>query len=97
MKICVCVCGGGGGGGGDMTAYLTHKMIKRLQNYYGIAIRSNSNTSVEETRKAVGAVESRHQFCPQTRLSWCQFQVHKAKNTHNCIEKPGLPIPFKKS
>ena len=58
-------------------------MINRLQNYYGIAISNKYNTSVEETRKTVGAVlfhcseatsvESRHQFCPQTRLSWCQF------------------------
>ena len=54
--------------------YLTHKYINQLQNYYGISIRSNANTSVSDMRKAVGAVlyhcsdannlESRHQFCP---------------------------------
>ena len=36
--------------------YLTHKMINRLQNYYGIAIRSTCKTSVPTMRKAVGAV-----------------------------------------
>ena len=65
--------------------YLTHKYINQLQNYYGIAIRSNANTSVSDMRKAVGAVlyhcsdannvESRHQFCPLSATSWCKYAL----------------------
>ena len=90
----------------QMVTYLTHKAINRLQNYSGIAIRSKSNKSVEETRKAVGAVlfhcseaasiDSRHQFCPKSSSSWCKFQVDKVTNTHSYIDKPGLPIPLRK-
>ena len=90
----------------QMVTYLTHKAINRLQNYYGISIRSKSNKSVEEMRKAVGAVlfhcseaasiDSRHQFCPKSTSSWCKFQVDKVMNSHSYIDKPGLPIPLRK-
>ena len=59
--------------------YLTHKYINQLRHYYGIAIRSNANTSVSDMRNAIVAVlyhcrdannlESRHQFCPLSATS----------------------------
>ena len=86
--------------------YLTHKYINQLQNYYGIAIRSNANTSVSDMRKAIGAVlyhcsdannlESRHQNCPLSATSWCKYkvdQVDQVNGTNKYVEKPGLPIP----
>ena len=86
--------------------YLTNKYINQLQNYYGIAIRSNKNTSVSDMRKAVGAVlyhcsdannlESRHQFCPLSATSWCKYKVDQVNGTNNYVEKPGLPIPLRK-
>ena len=86
--------------------YLTHKNINTLQNYYGIAIRSNSNTSINEMRKAIGAVlyhcsdatdlASRHQFCPVSAGSWCKYKVDQVMGTSKYIEKPGLPIPLRK-
>ena len=85
--------------------YLTHKYIK----YYGIAIRSNANTSVSDMRKAVGAVlyhcsdannlASRHQFGPLSVTSWCKYkvdQVDQVNGTSKYVGKPGLPIPLRK-
>ena len=85
--------------------YLTHKYINQLQNYYGIAIRSNANTSVSDMRKAVGAVlyhcsdannlESRHQFCPLSATSWCKYKMDQMNGTNEYVGKPGLPIPLR--
>ena len=51
---------------------LTEKVINKLQNYFGIAIRQSTGTTVFELKKAIGAVlyhctdftedETRHQF-----------------------------------
>ena len=86
--------------------YLTKKYINQSQNYYGIAIRSNANTSVFDMRKAIGAVlyhcsdannlESRHQFCPSSATSWCKYKADQVTGTNNYVEKPGLPIPLRK-
>lgn len=86
--------------------YLSHKMINKLQNCYGIAIRSCTNTSVPVMRKAVGAVlfhyseaadsASRHQFCPATSTSWCKYQLKQLNGMTDYVEKPGLPIPLRK-
>ena len=77
-----------------------------MPNYYGIAIRSNAKTSINEMRKAVGAVlyhcseatdlSSRHQFCPVSAGSWCKYKVDQVMGTSKYIEKPGLPIPLRK-
>ena len=86
--------------------YLTYKYINQLQNYYGIAIRSDANTSVSDMRKAVGAVlyhcsdannlEIRHQFCPLSSTSWCIYKMDQVNGTNKYVEKPGLPIPLRK-
>ena len=89
-----------------LTLYLTQKMINRLQNYYGIAIRSSCTTSVPVMRKAVRAVlfqcseavdsAGRHQFCPPSPTSWCKYMVDQVKGTTDYVEKPGLSIPLRK-
>ena len=57
-------------------AKLTHKQINKLQNYYGIAVRQFTGTSVYESKKSIDAVlyhsseadsdEKQHEMCPQT-------------------------------
>ena len=89
-----------------LTFYLTHKMINRLQNYFGIAIRATCKTSVPTMRMAVGAVlfhcseavdsAGRHQFCPKSTTSWCKYQVDQVNSMSDYIEKPGLPIALHK-
>ncbi|XP_047135810.1 uncharacterized protein LOC124812840 [Hydra vulgaris] len=55
---------------------LTEKAINKLQNYFGIAVRQSTGSTVYQLKKAIGAVlfhcseakdvESRHQMCPRT-------------------------------
>ena len=55
---------------------LTDKVINKLQNYFGIAIRQSTGNTVYQLKKAIGVVlfhcseaadlETRHQMCPQT-------------------------------
>ena len=77
---------------------LTEKWINKLQNYYGLAIRQNTNNLLN-IRKAVGAVlyhsseasttEARHQFC-DTNSEWCKMRMAE-KSGEIYVEKPGLP------
>ena len=79
---------------------LTDKMINKLQNYFGIAIRQCTGTTVYELKKAIGAVlfhcseasdlNTQHSMCPHTSNSWCKFQGDKVKNTNLYKYKPGL-------
>ena len=53
---------------------LTEKLMNKLQNLYGIALRQNVNKTIHQLKVAVGAVlyhntelensESHHRFCP---------------------------------
>ena len=70
---------------------LTDKIINKLQNYFGIAIRQSKGETVHELKKAIGAVlfhcseasnlDARYQMCPRSRESWCKFQANKINNT----------------
>lgn len=81
--------------------HLTEKVINKLQNYYGIAIRQCTGTTVYAMKKAVGAVlfhcsdardpETRHRMCPRSADSWCKFQSDKINNTQTYVDKPGIP------
>ena len=80
---------------------LTDKMINKLQNYFGIAIRQCTGTTLYELKKQLGAVlfhcseasglNTRHSMCPRTSDSWCKFQTVKVNNTNLYKYKPGLP------
>ena len=71
-------------------------MIDKMQNYYGIAIRSNIG-NVEEMKKAVlasffhcASSQSRpfHHYCPDGSDSWCGFKKDKETYMHG----PGLSL-----
>ena len=79
---------------------LTDRMIDRLQNYYGIAIRSNVG-DLEAMKKAIlaalfhcasSALNEYHTYCPQGAESWCRFLADKAKGTTTYKPGPGLPL-----
>ncbi|XP_077517393.1 uncharacterized protein LOC144128162 [Amblyomma americanum] len=78
-----------GGKGG-----LTQQLIKKLTNYYGLALRNHSE--VEEMQRAVMATyyhitstdgEPHHELCPPGPLSWCN---------HRSAEAEGQPAPAHK-
>ena len=84
---------------------LTDKIINKLQNYYGLALRQSTGTTVYQLKKGVGAVlfhcseasdlDTRHQMCPSTKNSWCKYQADKLNGTNTYKEKPGLPSVIK--
>ena len=76
-------------------------MIDRLQNYYGIAIRSNKNNlkGMQSTTKAPlfhVASNKDHNLhyphCPIGPDSWCKYNQDYANETTNYKPGPGLPI-----
>ena len=86
--------------GGKGKGKLKDKVIDKLQNYYGIAIRSNLNDK-SAMKKAIGAslfhvgasAETQHEYhihCPDGGDSWCLYKADKANNTSNY--KPGEGI-----
>ena len=83
---------------------LTDGMIDKLQNYYGIAIRSNVD-NLEGMKKAIIAslfhcIASKdrplHDHCPEGASSWCRYNHNKANGVSNANYKhgPGLPLPI---
>ena len=72
---------------------LTEKMINTLQNHYGVPIRQNSNTSVYEMKRAIGAVlfhcsEARNSssLLPKIRKFLVQISS-KSGNGNKCIQR----------
>jgi len=75
---------------------LTNKIIDRLHNYYGIAIRSNVG-NLEGMKKGVCAAlfhvaSSESENCQQGKKSWCKFQRDKSLETSTYKLGPGLPL-----
>ena len=86
--------------GKTLRGRLADKDINRLQNYFGIAIRTNCH-SVVAMQKFVGAVlchcseandpVTRHMFCDKGGETWCKYQ--KAKfGAKDFVDKPGITI-----
>ena len=79
---------------------LTDKIINKLQNYYGIAVRATTGRTVEEMKKDIGAAlyhcvqfdseDQRHIFCPKTAMSWCKYQADIINDTHTYKSKVGI-------
>ena len=78
---------------------LTNAMIDRLQNYYGIAVRSNIGNK-DKMKKAIHATlfhcasskdNNYHVHCPDGSDSWCKFKRDKANRTSEYKAGPGLP------
>eukprot|EP00795_Rhopilema_esculentum_P001535 gene1535-15984_t len=79
---------------------LTEKIIDKIQNYYGIAIRSNVG-NLESMKKAILATlfhsasskeNNYHSYCPDGKDSWCGFKVDIAEKTKKFKPGPGLPL-----
>ena len=85
---------------------LMKKMINKLQNIYGIALRQNVNKTVHEMKVPIGAVlyhsakfketETRHLYCPQGPDTWCKYWMDKINNTNKFVEKAGMPVAIYK-
>lgn len=78
---------------------LTNNMIDKLQNYYGIAIRSNPG-NLAGMKKAIYASlmhcasskdRELHDYCPDGKDSWCGFKRDRANKTSTFKHGPGLP------
>ena len=78
---------------------LTEKIIDCLQNYYGMAIRSNVG-NLDTTKKAIFAVlfhvcspekNNYHMHCPPGAHSWCTYQLDLVNITK--LHKPGKGLP----
>ena len=78
---------------------LTDKIIDRLQNYYGIAIRSNVGDA-KAMKDAIYAslfhVASSKEFnfhdhCPEGENSWCRYKSDKATGLDTYKAGAGLP------
>ena len=80
---------------------LTNKMINKLQNYFGIAIRQCAGKTVFEIKRATRTVlfhcsetsnlDTKYQMCPWELDSWCKYQADKQNNTATYKDKLGLP------
>ena len=78
---------------------LTDSLIDKLQNYYGIAIRSNIG-NLKGMKSAIyasifhcAASDRRNLYhhCPDGPDSWCRFKQDRANNTNLYKAGPGLP------
>ena len=84
------------------TGRLSDRNINMIQNYYGMAIRQNSD-SVYTMKKAIGAIlyhcsnsidgceASRHRYCPKGSDSWCKWQVDQTTGLQTYKPKINLP------
>ena len=70
------------------TGRLTKQVIDKLQNYYGMAIRSNVGDlrgmmmAVQATLHHMTSTDGRpvHHMCPEGENSWCSYNKAKARN-----------------
>ena len=95
--------GGNVGGRGR----LTDVVIDSFQNYYGYAIRANTN-NLEKMQNSVWAIyfhsiegsgetlEEQHKYCPKGRDSWCKYQNDIVLNTKSYERAKCLPSVFRK-
>ena len=63
---------------------LTNNMIDRLQNYYGIAIRSNQRGSSSKNNW--------HDHCPDGPKSWCMYKKDTASGEPKYKSGPDLAL-----
>ena len=82
---------------------MTDRAINLLQNYFGMAIRQNSD--VPSMKKSIGVVffhcsesecdEQRHFFCPRNKNSWCKWQSDQITGKETYKTKISLPSAIK--
>lgn len=86
---------------------LTDKVIDKMQNYYGKAIRGNKG-NLERMKTSIKAIqhhmikndkltlEEQHQYCPKSADAWCKYCKDKADRTKWYNEDNRLPEVFMK-
>ena len=84
---------------------LTDKIIDRMQNYYGNAIRQNSG-SLEGMQTSIKAIQhhmiknsgvsldEQHQYCPKSGDTWCKYWKDKTDGTSTYSKDNRLPEVF---
>lgn len=84
---------------------LTDKVIAKMQNYYGKAIRENKG-DLEGMKKSIKAIqhhmvkndkkslEEQHQYCPQSADTWCKYWKDKNDHTNLYNEDNRLSVVF---
>ena len=84
---------------------LTDKVVDKMQNYYGKAIRGNKG-DLEGMKKSINAIqhhmiksdkkslEEQHQYCPQSGDTWCKYWKDKHDHTSLYNEDNRLPVVF---
>ncbi|XP_065055580.1 uncharacterized protein LOC135684104 [Rhopilema esculentum] len=78
---------------------LTEKMINKMQNYYGLAIRHNKNNlqgMMNDIKAGLYHLASsdshpQHNLCPVGKQSWCTWQKNKADGKTGYKHKSYLP------
>ena len=84
---------------------LTDRLINKMQNYFGMAIRQNLG-QLYAIKKSVLAIlwhftdiknlDIRHQFCPRSAISRCKYQVDKISGLSKYNSKGVIPEVVKK-
>ena len=84
---------------------MTDRLINKMQNYFGMAIRQNLG-QLYALKKSVLAIlwhftdiknlDVRHQFCPRSAISWCKYQVDKISGWSKYNSKGVIPEVVKK-
>ena len=81
---------------------LTDAFIRKLQNYYGAAIRNNIG-NLAEIENSIWAISyhsirreneslcQQHHLCPTGTSSWCVYQKHISDKTNNYDQSRCLP------
>ena len=86
---------------------LTDKVIDKMQNYYGKAIRENKGdlkgmqTSISAilnhmVKSEKVSLKQQHKHCPKTKNTWCKFWKDKQDKTQLYSEDNRLPEVFMK-
>ena len=84
---------------------LTDKVIDKMQNYYGKAIRGNKG-NLEGMKTSIKAIQhhmvkndkltlkKQHQYCPKSADTWCKYWKDKTDKTSVYNEDNRLPEVF---
>ena len=85
---------------------LTENIINSMQNFYGMAIRNNTD-NLYAMKEAVGAIlwhctdfkdeNFRHRFCPEHKNTWCKWQLDKINGTSLYKGKISVPMSIHNS
>ena len=79
---------------------LTNSLIDKLQNYFGIALRSNVR-NIKDMQNAIltsmfhvasSYDDNYHTYCPKTSDPWCQHNRDIVNKTNLCVPVAGVSV-----